>query len=99
MVMPTRAIGLLMAIGFLDLMMTAVLHHHGLIIELNPLMRPLIERSEWLFAIVKGATLVAAWWAMVKYAKTNVLFVRQAALLGSCAYLLVWNVWFWTSHI
>ncbi len=93
-VMPTRAIGLLMAIGFVDLVATAVLHHHGLIVELNPLMKPLIERDEWLFVLVKGMTLVGAWAAMAAYARVNRDFVRKAALAGAGVYTLVWTVWF-----
>lgn len=93
-VLPTRAIGLLMAIGFVDLVVTAVLHAQGLIIELNPIMRVFIERSELLFALVKGATLVAAWAAMVAYAQVNLDFVRRASLVGSLAYCTVWCAWF-----
>lgn len=93
-VLPTRALTLLLTIGFVDLIVTAVLHAHGLIVELNPLMRGLIERSEWLFAAVKGATLVIAWIAMAIYARSNVVFVRQACLVGSFAYVLIWSAWF-----
>lgn len=91
---PTRAIALLMAIGFLDLVMTAVLHAFGLIVELNPVMKVFIERSEWLFVLVKGSTLAAAWFAMVAYSRVNLDFVRRAALTGSIVYLTVWTVWF-----
>lgn len=92
--MPTRALGALMFIGFLDLFMTAVLHAKGQIVELNPLMRPLITQSEWLFVGVKGLTLVAAWIAMVWYARQNLRFVRQVCLAGSVAYLFIWTTWF-----
>ena len=57
---PTRALVLLLAIGFFDLIVTAVLHANGMITELNPLMKPLLEQGEWLFAIVKSFTLIAA---------------------------------------
>ena len=91
---PTRALILLLAIGFLDLVATAVLHANGLIIELNPLMRPLIETSEWLFALVKGLTLVLAWWVMLKHASSHLEFIRKACLVGSAAYVFIWTVWF-----
>ena len=91
---PTRALLLLLGIGFLDLVVTAVLHSQGLIVELNPLMKPFIERSEWLFAFVKALTLVAAWAAMVWYAKNNLDFVRKTSLVGAGAYTLIWTVWF-----
>jgi hypothetical protein len=87
-----------MAIGFLDLIVTAYLHQRGLIVEMNPLMRPLIERSEWLFSLVKGATLVAAWVVMARYAKINLPFVRQACLVGSIVYLIVWTSWFFSTR-
>lgn len=61
---------------------------------MNPLMRPLIERSEWLFSAVKALTLVACWIAMAQYTKVNRQFVRQASLIGSAVYLTVWTSWF-----
>ncbi len=95
--LPTRALALLLAIGFLDLIVTAVLHAQGMIIELNPLMRPLIERSEWLFAAVKAMTLAIAWVAMVYYARINRDFVRKACIFGSAAYVMIWTGWFFGS--
>lgn len=92
--MPTRTLGLLIGIGILDLIVTAVLHAKGMIVEMNPIMRPFIEHSEWLFALVKGATLAAGWAVMVWYAKQNLAFVRKVCLYGSFAYAGVWLVWF-----
>jgi hypothetical protein len=91
---PTRSLILLMGIGFVDLVFTAVLHAKGLIVEMNPLMRLFIEKSEWLFALVKCISLLCAWVALAWYAKTNVKFVRQACLWGSGAYVFVWTSWF-----
>jgi hypothetical protein len=31
---------------------------------------------------------------MAAYAKTNIRFVRTAALLGSLAYVALWSLWF-----
>lgn len=95
---PTRALALLLLIGFVDLVATAVMHQHGMIVELNPIMRPLIERSEWLFALVKGLTLVAAWAALVWYSEHNRDFVRKACLAGSAAYMTIWTAWFLVGH-
>lgn len=83
-----------MVIGVIDLVSTALLHHHGLIVELNPLMKPLIERSEWLFAAVKGMTLALAWLVMVKHFDTHRDFVRTAATAGACTYVGIWLIWF-----
>ena len=91
---PTSTIALLLAIGFIDLVATAVLHSQGLIVELNPFMKVFIEQSEWLFAFVKGLTLVSAWFAMVAYHKVNPTFVRKAAGLGSGLYVAIWVLWF-----
>lgn len=91
---PTRAIGLILVIGLIDLVTTALLHANGLIVEMNPLMRGFINRSEWLFVAVKGATLLVGWLALAYYSRTNVNFVRRACILGSVAYVLVWLVWF-----
>lgn len=93
-IFPTRALLLLMGIGIVDLISTAVLHHHGLIVELNPLMRPLIEQSEWLFVAVKGMTLLLAWIVMAKNFNTHRDFVRTAATAGACAYVGIWLIWF-----
>jgi hypothetical protein len=76
---------------------TAILHAKGLIVELNPLMRIFIERSEWLFAFVKGVTLVAGWVALAWYSKYNRDFVRKVSLGGSVAYVTLWVVWFATT--
>lgn len=85
---------LLMAIGTVDLIATAVLHAQGQIVELNPVMRVFIERSEWLFAVVKGATLIVAFIAMKSYAKHNAKFVNRACMIGSIAYVGIWCGWF-----
>ncbi len=94
---PSRALMLLLCIGFVDLLLTAILHANGLVTEMNPLMRPLIEQSEWLFAVVKSVTLVAAWCALAWYAKTNLEFVRRVCLLSSALYLIIWSAWFLAS--
>lgn len=94
LVLPTRALTLLMLIGIVDLVSTAWMHANGQIIELNPIMRFFIERSEWLFAAVKGLTLVAAWFALAWYCKYNKDFVRKACVVGTVAYVLVWSSWF-----
>lgn len=96
-VMPSRALALLLAIGFIDLFATAILHSAGLIVELNPLMRPLIESHELLFAAVKGTTLISAWAVMAWYAQHNLSFVRQACLIGSAAYVGIWCSWFFST--
>jgi hypothetical protein len=93
-VFPTRAIGLILFIGMIDLVTTALLHANGLIVEMNPLMRGVINRSEWLFVLVKGLTLAVGWLMLVYYARTNINFVRRACIFGSAAYVMVWLVWF-----
>lgn len=94
LIFPTPALALLMAIGLVDLVSTAVLHRAGLIVELNPIMRVFITRSEWLFAFAKGVTLGAAWGALAWYARTDLRFVARASYLGSAAYVTLWLVWF-----
>jgi hypothetical protein len=96
-VFPTRALALLLGIGFFDLAVTAVLHSQGLVVELNPLMRPLIEHSEWLFAGVKALTLVAAWGVLAWYAQQNLGFVRKVCVMGAALYVVIWSVWFFSS--
>ncbi|MGV3617003.1 MAG: DUF5658 family protein [Fimbriimonas sp.] len=83
-----------MTIGTVDLVATAVLHAQGKIVELNPVMKVFIERSEWLFAFVKGMTLLVAFLTMRAYAKKNRQFVHRACLAGSAAYVTIWTVWF-----
>lgn len=91
---PTRTLALLLAIGFVDLVSTALLHSRGVITELNPVMRPLIEHGEWLFALVKGGTLVLAWEVMRRQCPANLAFVRRSCLVGSGLYILIWSSWF-----
>lgn len=91
---PSRALALLLGIGFLDLFATAILHANGLISELNPVMRPLIEHSEWTFGVVKGGTLLVAWLLMVRQCPDNLVFVRRACLVGSGIYVILWSTWF-----
>lgn len=91
---PTRALLLLLTIGFVDLVATAVLHQRGMIQEMNPIMRVFIDRSEWLFAIVKGGTLLISWYILARYARTNLDFVRKACLAGSGVYVFLWATWF-----
>lgn len=93
-VLPSRSLLLLLGIGLIDLASTALLHAGGQIVELNPLMRPLLLHSEWLFVFVKGLTLVACWKVMVWYWPQNREFVRRCCLLGSGAYLAIWTTWF-----
>jgi len=94
---PTPALAVLLLIGFVDLVSTAVLHHHGLIVELNPLMRPIIEASEWLFAAVKGMTLGLAWLLIAKHYPTNQRFATRACWFGCAAYLFIWCAWFFAA--
>ncbi len=91
---PTKSMIVLLTIGIVDLISTAVLHSKGLIVELNPLMRGFITQSEWLFAFVKGLTIGAAWGTMVWYAQQNRDFVNKACTWGSIAYVGVWTTWF-----
>lgn len=91
---PSRWLLLLLVIGFVDLVTTAVLHRMGLIVELNPLMKPIIEESEWLFAFVKGATLALGWYVMWKRRDTHREFIRKACAVGCIAYVVVWTTWF-----
>lgn len=93
-ILPTRAIALFLLVGFFDLAITAVLHAQGRISELNPIMRPFIDRSEILFAFVKGGTLIAGWIALAWYARYNRAFVRNLSLAASGAYVTIWLVWF-----
>ena len=93
-VFPSRGIILLIGIGSVDLISTAWLYHRGLIVEMNPLMRVLLENGEWPFVVVKGMTLLFTWVALAKYSKQNPSFVRASCLLGSIAYVCLWSTWF-----
>ncbi len=95
---PSPALTTLLMIAMIDLIATAVLHANGLITELNPIMKPLIERSEWLFALVKGSTLVLCWSVMAWHSKTNKQFVDKACWIGSAAYVSIWSIWVLAAH-
>lgn len=91
---PSVPLLVLLSIGFVDLVLTAVLHAQGLIVELNPVMRPIIETSEWLFAFVKGATLAAAYLVIMKYMDRHKAYIDKVATIGWIAYVGTWTVWF-----
>ena len=91
---PSVPLLVLLSIGLIDLILTSVLHAQGLIVELNPVMRPIIEQSEWLFAFVKGATLVAAYLVMMKYMDRHKNYIDKVATIGWIAYIATWTVWF-----
>lgn len=87
--LPTRALALLLAIGIIDLIVTATLYARGLIEERNPLMAGLLAHSEWSFILVKAATLVFAWRVLSRHAKFDLRFVRRISLCASGAYLAI----------
>jgi hypothetical protein len=93
-IQPSKSLILLIIIGLIDLIATALLHAEGMIVELNPIMRPIIEHGEWLFALVKGMTLLVAYLTMVNYARQNADFVRRASQMGILLYTGIWLVWF-----
>jgi hypothetical protein len=88
-----------MVIGLLDLVSTAVLYSLGLIVELNPLMSPLLETHPLVFAVVKLATLGAAFAAMQWYRRIDERFVHRIASAASVAYVSIWTVWFLGAHL
>ena len=94
LVLPTRALTLLMLIGIIDLVTTAYFHASGQVVELNPLMKGFIDHSEWLFAAMKGLTLIAGWAALAWYYRYNKDFVRKACFVGIAAYVVIWASWF-----
>src|SRR5688572_3426815 len=57
LVVPGLAV--LVVLALLDLISTLWWHSRGMMTEFNPLMRPLLEKSEWLFSGVKLLTLAA----------------------------------------
>jgi len=96
-ILPSRALALFLSIGFADLIITAILHAQGLATEVNPLMRVFIDKSEWLFVVVKGLTLLAGWLGLAWYAKTNPEFVKKVSYAGSAAYVSLWILIFLVS--
>ena len=92
---PTKSLAVLLLIGVLDLVSTAVLHAKGLIVEMNPIMRFFIQQSEWLFAFVKGLTIGAAWVTLAWYAKQKQgicgqgMCIRKLRLCNALAWLVL----------
>ena len=82
--MPTRALGLLLSIGFADLLLTALLYSGGGIEERNPFMVPLLERGVLIFALAKAVTLLLAWAILVRYDRRT---LRRTCVVGSAIYL------------
>lgn len=84
-----RALALLLGIGLLDLVATAVLSAQGRIVEANPLMAPILARGELAFVVVKAATLALAGILLARAARRDPAGVRRACLAGSGIYALV----------
>ena len=53
-------------------------------------MKFFIDRGEWVFVAVKGATLLLGWAVLTWYSKTNLAFVKKVAYAGSAAYVSLW---------
>lgn len=96
---PAMETVLLMTIGLADLISTVVLHQLGLIVELNPIMRPLLDRSVLLFTLAKLATLLAAYLTLQLYRARDEQFCRLAARWGAVAYAGVWLTWFTVGNL
>ena len=86
---PTRALGLLLLIGGLDLVVTIVLNAQGRIEEANPLMAPVLANGAGAFVLVKGLTLVLAWLLLARHAEVDLRGVRRACLGGSALYVAI----------
>ena len=80
---PSRALALLLGIGLLDLVATALLSARGLVEERNPAMAPLLAHGVAPFVAVKTATLLAAWLLLVRQERRT---MRRACLWGSALY-------------
>ena len=89
---PTRALFLLLFVAVLDLISTSWLFHAGLISERNPFMSFFIEKSNLLFILVKGSTIIGGWYFLSRYAKTHREFVRTACLVATTLYIGIWII-------
>jgi hypothetical protein len=83
-------LAILVLLALLDLGSTLWWHSRGMMTEFNPLMRPLLEKSEWLFSGVKLLTLAALAAAVLSHARKNLSFCRRACALGAVAYASIW---------
>lgn len=88
-----------MLVGIIDLISTAFLYSQGLIEELNPLMRPLLEHHPLTFVMFKAATLIAAYIALQWYRQTDEKFVVKVSAYGGAAYLTIWVSWVLIAHL
>lgn len=91
---PTKPMAVLASIALVDLVVTAFLYQTGWIVELNPLMRPLLEHSTWVFALVKFSIVAVAYFVLQWYRRIDEEFVNRIATAGSLAYIALWTTWF-----
>lgn len=96
---PPVPVLMLVGIAILDLLSTTILYSMGLIEEMNPLMRPLLEIHPALFAVVKMATIVAAFAGLQWYRRHDERFVRVASGWGAATYSIIWIGWCIGAHI
>ena len=86
---PTRALGLLLLVGGLDLVATALLSAQERIEEVNPLMAPILASGAGAFVLVKGLTLAFAWLLLARHAREDLRGVRRACIGGSAIYAAI----------
>lgn len=62
-------------------------------VELNPLMRPLLNVGPWQFSAVKIAGLLLLWIVIRAHFDKNERFCRAACATGAALYGGIWTVW------
>ncbi|MFN8139305.1 MAG: DUF5658 family protein [Fimbriimonadales bacterium] len=91
---PPLPVLLLVIVAVLDMISTAVLYSMGMIVELNPIMRPVLYGGVWQFCLVKSLTIILAFLGLQWYRAKDEKFVMLASKLGVTAYLVLWTGWF-----
>lgn len=89
----TPGVVVLSVLALTDMVTTLYWSASGRMVELNPLMRPLLETSPAAFAIAKLATVAALLAAVAVSYQGREQFCRTATAWGAGAYALIWSAW------
>ncbi len=88
---PCREVLIVFVICVVDMISSAVLFHHNLAVEANPLLRPVAEAGMGPFILAKMMTFLPALIAAEWYARKRPEFVQNLLRFAGTAYVAIYS--------